>query len=428
MKQLNNKGLAPDNNSVVIPQGKAGWVAGMRWTQSGASTGPLARLRMTSTHYLNSGNGAERVTGLVSPGKVRHVRQFYSLAAAFLQGVGGSSYGTYRIDDTRWVFMATVSGRMTVMGDVVGTLSEVQVAESRFLSFNDPGADGWNCVARPEDDISCQTLITAFPSRKRAMVRLRVVSPVKPALLVSALVLSAAAGLWLKAELDRRASDAAFLEAMKEKPAPVAKAPEKAALPHPWATQYIMPEFLRLCWSTREPLYASVAGWRLSAGSCDEQGHILRLNYVATPGSTVEDFDRRVKELFGRSASFNLKEGGKEGSVAIPFAIPDAHALRDEQPGSADEQLKRFISHLQRRNVPVQFSEIMVPEAAPGAKADVPAQDWREFSFTLNSRLAAEWMMSGLDDKGIRLSGIAFSMSPQGQFDYTIRGSLYAKK
>ena len=247
-----------------------------------------------------------------------------------------------------------------------------------------------------------------------------------PVLLLSALVVSAVAGLWLKAELDRRASDAAFEEAMSSRSTTVVKAPEKPALPHPWAIQYVMPEFLRMCWSTREPLYASVAGWRLSAGSCDE--HVLRLNYVATQGSTVEDFDRRAKALFGRSASFNLKDGGKEGSVEIPFGMPDAHALRDEPLGSADDQLKRFISHLQRRNVPVQFSEIMVPEPAPGAKVDVSDQDWREFSFTLSSRLAAEWLLSGLDDSGIRLSGITFSMSPQGQFDYTIRGSLYAKK
>lgn len=428
MKHEDNKELAQESKGVVLPQEKAGWVAGMRWTQSGASTGPLARFRMTSTHYLNSGKGPERVTGLVSPGKVRHVRQYYSLAAAFQQSVGGSSYGTYRIDEERWLFLATVSGRMTVMGDVVGTLKDVQVAESRFLSFNEPGADKWNCLARPEDDISCQTLIKAFPSRKLKLVRLRVVSPVIPAAFVSVLVVIAVAGVWLKTELDRRASDAAFQAAMVSKPAPVEKVPETPVMPHPWAIQYVMPEFLRLCWSTREPLYASVAGWRLSSGACDEQGQVLRLNYVATQGSTVEDFDRRVKELFGRSASFNLRDGGKEGSVDIPFGMPDGHELRDEPVGSADDQLKRFISHLQRRNVPVQFSEVMVPEAAPGAKADVPAQDWREFSFTLNSRLAAEWLLSGLDDRGIRLSGITFSMSPQGQFDYTIRGSLYAKK
>ncbi|MBS6740080.1 type 4b pilus protein PilO2 [Phytobacter diazotrophicus] len=426
MKYQDNKELARNDRGVVITAGRAGWVAGMRWTQSDTGTGPLARLRMKSTHFLNSGGGPDRVTGLVSPGKIRHIRQFYSLAAAFLQSVGGSSYGTYRIDEARWVFLATVSGRMTVMGDVVGSLNDVQIAESRFLSFNEPGADEWNCVARSEDDISCLTLINAFPSRKRALIRLRIVSPVLPAVLLSVLVVSASAGLWLKSELDRRASDAAFEEAMKSKSTIVVNAPEKPVLPHPWAIQYVMPEFLRLCWSTREPLYASVAGWRLSAGSCDE--HVLRLNYVATQGSTVEDFDRRVKELFGRSASFNLKDGGKEGSVEIPFEEPGVHALRDEPLGSADDQLKRFISHLQRRNVPVQFSEVMVPEPAPGAKADVSSPDWREFSFTLSSRLAAEWLLSGLDDSGIRLSGIAFSMSPQGQFDYTIRGSLYAKK
>lgn len=426
MKQQGRTASGPDTRGTVISRGHAGWVAGIRWTKQEGGTGLLTRLRLRDTHFINSGSGEEKVTGVVSPGKVRHVRKFYSLAAAFLQGIGGSSHGVYRLDDEQWVFLAAVNGRMTVMGDVVGTLNDVRLAESRFLSFNEPGTGGWNCVARSEDSISCDVLINGMPARKRAQARLHTVSLVRPALLIAAVVISAFAGLWIKNEADRRASDAAFREAMENKPAEVSKVPSTPDVPHPWAIQYVVPVFLSQCWATREPLYASVAGWRLSAGACDE--YVLRLHYVATPGSTVEDFDRRARELFGHAATFNLKDGGKEGDIVIPFGISDPHALRDEPLASADEQLKRFISHLQRRNVPVQFSEVMVPEAAPGARAEMPAQDWREFSFTLSSRLAAEWLLYGLDDSGVRLSGMAFTMSPQGQFDYTIRGSLYAKK
>jgi hypothetical protein len=69
MKYQDNKELARNDRGVVITAGRAGWVAGMRWTQSDTGTGPLARLRMKSTHFLNSGGGPDRVTGLVSPGK-----------------------------------------------------------------------------------------------------------------------------------------------------------------------------------------------------------------------------------------------------------------------------------------------------------------------------------------------------------------------
>ncbi|EBU5081925.1 type 4b pilus protein PilO2 [Salmonella enterica subsp. enterica] len=433
MKQTGSSAFGTETRGTVgtvISRGKAGWVAGMRWTKQEGGTGFLpgflSRLRLKETWFLNSGTGDERVTGLISPGTVRHVRKFYSLAAAFLHGIGGSSYGIYRIDDNNWVFLATVNGRMTVMADVVGTLNDVRVAESRFLNFNEPGDMGWNCVARPEENISCDVLINGLPSRKRAKVRLHAVSPVRPVLLLAGLAVVVAGGMWIKVAHDRFASDAAFREAMNSKPAEASNVPAKPALPHPWATQFVLPAFISQCWSTRAPVYLSVAGWRESAGVCDE--HTLRLHYVATPGSTVEDFDRRVRELFGRSASFNLKEGGKEGDVVFPFGLPDAHALRDEPVASADEQLKRFISHLQRWNVPVQFTEVIAPEAAPGARTETLAQDWREFTFTLSSRLAAEWLLYGLDDTGIRLSAIAFTVSPKGQYDYTIRGSLYAKK
>lgn len=429
MKQQGNNAFGTHTRGtpgIVISRGHAGWVAGMRWTKQERGTGLLSRLRLKESLFLNTGSGVDRVTGLVSPGKVRHVRKFYSLAAAFLHGIGGSSHGIYRLGDEQWVFLATVNGRMTVMGDVVGTLNDVQVAESRFLSFNEPGEGGWNCVARPEENISCDVLITGVPSRKRAGARLHAVSPWRPFLLMAALVVLVIGGLWIKTGIDQKASEAAFRAAMSGTPTAVSRAPAQPAMPHPWATRYVMPAFLSQCWSTREPAFLSVAGWRESAGACDE--HTLRLHYVATPGSTVEAFDRRVRQLFGRSASFNLKDGGNDGDVVIPFGPPEAHALRDEPVGTADEQLKRFISHLQRWNVPVQFNEVMAPEAAPGATTGHPDQDWREFTFTLSSRLAAEWLLSGLDDRGLRLSAIAFTVSPKGQYDYTIRGSLYAKK
>jgi hypothetical protein len=88
----------------------------------------------------------------------------------------------------------------------------------------------------------------------------------------------------------------------------------------------------------------------------------------------------------------------------------------------------RFISHLQRRNIHVQFTEIEPPAVLPGATKTSSVQDWREFTFTVNSRLAPEWLLAGCDDTGLRLASMAFTLSPQGQFDYTIKGSLYAQR
>ncbi|STQ14861.1 pilin accessory protein PilO [Enterobacter cloacae] len=37
----------------------------------------------------------------------------------------------------------------------------------------------------------------------------------------------------------------------------------------------------------------------------------------------------------------------------------------------------RFISHLQRRNLDVKFTEVKPPAVAPGQEKNTPVQDWR---------------------------------------------------
>ncbi len=55
-------------------------------------------------------------------------------------------------------------------------------------------------------------------------------------------------------------------------------------------------------------------------------------------------------------------------------------------------------------------------------------QDWREFTFIINSRLQPELLFQGLDATGIRLTSVAITMNEQAKFNYTIKGSVYAQK
>jgi hypothetical protein len=75
---------------------------------------------------------------------------------------------------------------------------------------------------------------------------------------------------------------------------------------------------------------------------------------------------RRARELLGHAAVFNLQEGGKNGDVFIPFRKYLAGEYTDEALPGAEAQLMRFISHLQRRNLDVKFTEVKPPAVAPG--------------------------------------------------------------
>ncbi|ENU0413035.1 type 4b pilus protein PilO2 [Salmonella enterica] len=57
-----------------------------------------------------------------------------------------------------------------------------------------------------------------------------------------------------------------------------------------------------------------------------------------------------------------------------------------------------------------------------------PIHDWREYTFSITDKHMPEWILQGLAMQGVRLSSVAYTLSPQGQFTYQIEGHLYAKE
>ncbi|NDL64287.1 type 4b pilus protein PilO2 [Acerihabitans arboris] len=423
------KRTAPQESLSVLVIRRTGWVVGLRWVEAADTRIRLRRNNLGDTHRVQVGRKPGRMTGFARPTKVKRGVRLCSLAAAFLEREGGNSYGVYQLDeqDDRWLFLATARGRLSVMGDVVGPLREVEAARERFLEFNEPGDTqaGWHDSATPEQALSWQVLTRGLTRAQRRRVQLREIPSVTNVGILALLMVSLVAALFnWRDDAALTAQQAAALAAFRARQAVTVDKPAVRAS-HPWATLPPSSTFLSQCWFTREPLPVSVAGWRLTAGECTLDG--LRLRYVATAGSTVEDFAKRSKELLGQNAGFDLTEGGQNGDVYIPF-LTSRSPVRDEVVPAKDPQLMRFVSHLQRRNIRVQFTEVKPPQAAPGAANAPLPQDWREFTFSVNARLAPEWLLAGCDDTGLRLTSIAFTLSPQGQFDYTIKGSLYAQR
>lgn len=404
------------------------WMAGLHWEpQRNALSTRFRSKASPDTHYAAAGRGNASMRGLVSPGRVR--RSQHALAVAFLLAEGGNAWGIYRLSHTEdsWVLFAAIGGQLSVMGDVTGSRAIIEQSAANFLRFNDADSPRLRCAATADDNLHAGTLTDrlsrAQVKRCRLHKRVTALSVIIPAAAVS---IAVACGVyWFDAaseKAEQAAAMAAFRARMaltKEKPA------EPARAPHPWASLPPVSVLLSNCWLTREPVFASVAGWRFTDGECVPEG--LRLRFVATPGATVEDFSRRARELLGHSAVFNLQEGGKNGDVFIPFNHTPPTGFTDEALPGADAQLMRFISHLQRRNLDVKFTEVKPPPVAPGEEKITPVQDWREFNFSVSSRLQPERLLQDFDATGLRLSSLSITMSPQGQFDYTMKGSIYAQ-
>ncbi|HEY2454464.1 MAG TPA: type 4b pilus protein PilO2 [Scandinavium sp.] len=408
---------------LVMTSGRRGWVAGVRWVQSGTAVGLLSRLRMTDSHFLSPGTGKDHLTGCVTVGKHHRGLALYSLAVAFLESIGGSSYGIYYLDDGMWIFLATLRGRLSVMGDVTGTLNEVCAARDQFLSFNDPGNAGWDHIVGPEDATDWRTLTERLPRKSLMRCRLRPASYRHVALGLCGVILLGVACIALQGEAEK-ARSAAVQAAMKATSA-IVKPVSPVRIPHPWAMQTAVPVFLRACRDARGALPVSVAGCRLTAGGCDDDG--LRLHYEVTQGCNVEDFDVRARVLSGHPASFNLDDGGRSGEIMVPFSATAA-MLHDEPLPAKDIQLRRFIAALQRRNTPVHITELKPAENLPGSRPEQAPLTWSQYDFSFRTRLPPERLLDGIIDSGLRLMSIGFTLDTQGKFDYTVRGSLYAQK
>ncbi|AJJ22511.1 type 4b pilus protein PilO2 [Yersinia enterocolitica] len=420
----------------IMKIGSMAWVAGMSWQVHDSEAKKILAFSHAggATHRLKLSAKPQHITGLVRLTRVHPGGRFCSLAAAYLARAGGNHYGIYQLDIKRdkWLFLATSGGLPSVMGDVVGTLNEVLSAQRRFLDFNAPGSSVvLSCTATYETPVCWQTLTAGLPRQAiRTMTLSRVLSG-RIFACFATLILLVSMALWYwnsqldKAEMIEKAFQAKALLKLQSKNATDSVEVEK--LSHPWAQVWPTSHFLRLCLVVRQLLPVTLAGWRLVHGECVGEG--IRLRYEATPASTIIDFSRRVQELLEQEANFNLEEGGQYGDVFIPFVATDSSSLwRDEKIPASGVQLMQFISHFQRQNISVPLSDVKYPLVVPGQEMTRPPQEWREFTFIFTTKLPPEEVLASINDIGLRLNSIVFTFSPQSQFEYTLKGSLYAQK
>lgn len=204
------------------------------------------------------------------------------------------------------------------------------------------------------------------------------------------------------------------------------KPPEPVYLPHPWASMPDPTEFLTRCLRFRAAVPVSLDRWRLDRAHCGAEG--LEVVYLRQPGGTTARFAERVRQVFNRIPVFNLVSGGNEGVVFVPW---DGFTFRDETVPDAGAQLMQAVSWFQSRQVSFSLSEVKDPPVMPGESAGndapQPIKDWHEYTFSITDKHMPEWILQGLNMRGVRLSSVAYTLSPQGQFTYQIEGHLYAK-
>lgn len=135
----------------LLAAGRRLWAVGLRWEEETLNV-PRHRRRVEKNSAVRARvrNEAVSLTLTVRQGRrgrrvraagrtvPRPRRTVYSLAAVFSRRSEAGAYGVYCLDAEAscYVFLATVDGLPSVMGDVAGTAEETREALQRFLAFD----------------------------------------------------------------------------------------------------------------------------------------------------------------------------------------------------------------------------------------------------------------------------------------------------
>ncbi|EBA4670588.1 pilus assembly protein [Salmonella enterica] len=419
---------------VVVTAGRRQWAAGLRWeaqsrtparkgtrqrsaVKKRTTTGRARRDGTVLTLTVRQGRQGGRVvaSGRITP---RPRGQVYSLAAAFSRVSGDNAYGVYRLDESRYVLLATVNGLPSVMADVTGTAEQTGQALQRFLAFNTAPERGWTVISPLDDPLSWENLTASAGKRVLKASRLKPVhSGINLLPVVAGLALLGAAAFWLWPDGEDD------LPPVLADVIPVATPPEPVYLPHPWKEMMPVQAFLSRCKAWRETVPVALDGWQLARGECSADG--LLLVYSRQTGGTAAGFSRRAQAVFHRRPVINLAAGGGEGTVQLPWTPA---AFVDEPVPPVAVQLMRVVSWYQTHQATLTLTAVSEAPGVPGDDGTPPPlQDWQEYTFTLTDRRVPEMLAGPADGQGIRVSKVTFTLSGEGQ-QYEMEGHIYAGK
>ncbi|EBW7148999.1 type 4b pilus protein PilO2 [Citrobacter braakii] len=420
---------------VVVTAGRRQWAAGLRWealsrtparkgirqrsaVKKRTTTGRARRDGTVLTLTARQGRRGDRV---IASGHMTSRRRgpVYSLAAAFSRVSGDNAYGVYRLNESRYVFLATVCGLPSVMADVTGTAEEAGQALQRFLAFNTAPEGDWTVISPANEPLPWDALTASAGKRVLKVSRLKPVrAGIPPLPVVAGLALLGAAAFWLWPDGEDD------LPPVLADVISVAPPPEPVYLPHPWKEMMPVQAFLAHCrtWRRAAPVYLD--SWKLSRGECSADG--LLLVYNRQPGGTAAGFSRRATVVFQHRPVINLVAGGGEGTVHLPWTPAPG---MDEPVPPVAMQLMRVVSWYQAHQATLTLTAVSEEPGVPGDDgAPPPLQDWQEYTFTLKDDRLPESLAGPADGRGIRISKVVFTLGGDSRLTYETEGHIYAGK
>lgn len=366
-------------------------------------------------------------------------RGMFSLAAVLARKLGCSWIGVFAVDEERYALVAVNDGAIIPGCDMI---AEWQIVQAKFnaiyRSFN------WENIYLPAGFAYLADFAIEIPDLKMLLkpidlkradqlqclafglnVKQASMAIMALMLVVGLLYLHSQAKQRQRIQEARRQS-----EQLQQLASLKAQAEQETSQPkpaYPWATLPSVDDFLKPCMQAVHALPLVMGGWQFAQAKCANQA--VTATYLRQGNATTYDFLTEARNHFELEPAFY-----QQGEKAV--IQPKVNwQLKDTEPllKSTSAVLASFSSHFQRLGMQPQLTEKSVESQAmpslPGQQNAEPAAEpnWRTFTFLLNTSLAPDIVLAGLDKESIRLIEFSVHLQNAGKLNWQIAGEIYAK-
>ncbi len=366
-------------------------------------------------------------------------RGMFSLAVVLTRKLGRSWIGIFPLEGERYALVAVSDGAILPGCDMI---AERQIVQAKFNAiyrcFNweniflpDGFADADFAIESP----ALKVLLKASDLKRADQLQYLAHSPnlrqVSMAIIAFMLVVGL---LYLQSqakqrqrmqEMRRQSKQLQQLASLKAQSEEQAASQQKPT--YPWATLPSVDDFLKPCMQAVRVLPLVMGGWQFDQAKCVNQS--ITATYVRQSNATANDFLAEARNHFELEPAFYQQ--GEHAVVQTKFNWQ----LKDNEQllKSTSAVLASFSSHFQTLGMQPQLTEKLLENqtipSLPGQQNDEPAAklDWRTFAFSLNTGLAPDIVLAGLDKESIRLIELSVHLQNDGKLSWHIAGEIYAK-
>ncbi|QTP13353.1 type 4b pilus protein PilO2 [Serratia symbiotica] len=341
-----------------------------------------------------------------------------------------------------YYILAVVEGNVVPQSDKLGTRDEIERLFSRINSLYGSTKKihryyfpiSWG---RGSESIDLIDFLQQGKLSKQYKLKQLTLGMTKREWGIAAVILIAGAGYIVYERYQAHLADIEFQRLQQEENARIALQRQRIReatgtdvkandLIRPWVSKPSVSEFTSVCHKRMSEIPPYLGGWQLIKIDCQEKN--IKLDYVREIYSTIDDFRRAAKKVFGVEADIPGEASGNRGYVVLTNSMKPGG---NEEPENLSDLMSSVASQFQQVEAEYSFKKAEA-ETLPKLPGQTEAQEkvmpapWTTMSFQVKSDYEPEVIFKGSKQKVLRIDSIITNITEE-KYTWTTIGKIYAK-